>query len=156
MISKQDEKVIVLQGPGTVSTSATASVKIDTLGFDYACIDNVFPVATATNSSAKWLALSLSESDATVFSNATSIAAFSGTTNSSSSTGFVIAAQNDTTNPQVTRMLVDCRARKRYLFVTYEGGASHSTTVITASLQRSEIAPTADSQRGLNISSVIG
>ena len=154
MINKQVEKVIPLT-VGTVATSATASASVDTLGFDYTTFDFVLPPATATNSSAKWGVLQVLESDATVFSNATSITNMSGTTNSTAATGFVIQPQNDTTNYQVTRLFIDTKAHKRYLFVEYESAASHSTCAVMAYLERGNIPPAVDSQRGLNVNSVV-
>jgi hypothetical protein len=155
VIDKQAEKVICLAGPGTVATGATASASVDTLGFDYCTFDFVLPAATATNSSAKWGVLQVLEADVTNFSSATSIAAMSGTTNTSTTGGFVIAPQNDTTNPQITRLFIDTRAHKRYLFVEYEAAASHSTSVVMAYLTRGNIPPAADAQRGFNVVSAI-
>jgi hypothetical protein len=155
MIQKQCEKVVCIVAPGTVATGATASASIDTLGFEYCTFDAILPAATATNSSAKWGVLQVLEADVTNFSSATSIAAMSGTTNSSSSTGFVIQPQNDTTNPQITRLFIDTKAHKRYLFVEYEAAASHSTSVVMAYLERGQTIPSVDSQRGLNVNSVI-
>lgn len=146
MPSVQNSKVTVPVN-GTISTSATSSSRIDRLGFDYAAIDVIMPVATATNSSATFGTMKLTESDTTTF--ATTAVATGGT-------DFTIPVQNDTSNPAVMRFLVDCKARKRYLFVNLQAAASHSTVTVRAELVRAEQAPITDANRGTGITTWIG
>lgn len=158
MFHAESEKVVELLAPATVASGSTTSASVDRLGFDAARILVRLPAASATNSSAKWGVLQLSEADVTNVSSATSIVAFTGTTNSvtSSTAGFVIAAQNDTTNPQITEFCVTCVGRKRYLFLTVQSAASHSTTYGVATLARAEQTPATDAKRGPNSVSIIG
>lgn len=159
MIFAQTQKIVELLAPATVSTSATTSASVDTLGFNYIEIIARLPAATATNSSAQWGVLQLLEADVTNISSATSIVAFTGTTNTvtSSTAGFVIQPQNNTSYPQIYNFLVtNTGSRKRYLFLEVQGAASHSTTYAAALLSRGEEVPGNDSQRGFNTVSVIG
>lgn len=147
---KQAEKVVYMVGPNiTVSTSATSSSRVDRLGFDYATIEVTMPVATATNSSATFATLKLTEADITT-SNTTGITGFVG------GTDFTIPVQNDTSNPAITRFFVDCSGRKRYLFVILQGGASHNNILVKADLSRAEQMPATDAARGTNLVSAIG
>ena len=151
MISKQDEKVVYMVGPNvTISTSATSSSSVDTLGFDYASIEVAMPAATATNSSATFGTLKLMEADVTAVSSAANVAAFLG------GTAFTIPVQNNTSAPSVTRLMVDTRPRKRYLFLILQGAASHNNITAKADLLRAEQSPSTDAQRGTNFTSVIG
>jgi hypothetical protein len=158
MIVHQGDFVQSLLAPGTVASGATTSARISRAFYDYAIIDLIFPAATATNSSAKWGVISIGEDDTTAVSNATNIVAFVGTTNSvtSATAGFVIPAQNDTTNPQILRMMVDCRGRKKNLFLTVQSASSHSTVAAVVTLTRPEQLAAIDSKRGVNIVTVIG
>jgi len=156
MIYAQATKNVMLHGPATAATNATASARLDTLGFRYATIEAILPKATATNASAKWGVLKLTEADVTTVSSASALVAFTGTTNTvtDATNGYVIAAQNDTSLGQVTKLHVDCRARKRYLFVTYQAGDSHSTVVLKAELSRAEEMPNTDTERGVGVSAI--
>lgn len=154
----QAEKTVVMFAAGTVSSGATTSAVVNRVNFDYAKFVVELVAATATNSSAKFLALGLSEADTSAISSATSIVAFTGTTNSvtSATAGFVIPAQNDTTNPLIVEFDVDLKARKEFLFLIVEGASSHSTIHALCTLSRAKVAPSVDSQRGTNLTSVIG
>lgn len=154
MIHAQNEKTVVLIGPGTAATNATASARVDTLGFRYATFD-IFAKATATDSSAKWTVLKLSEADTTTYSTNGDIATFTGTTNTvtSTSAGFVLQTNNDTTG-QPTRLHVDLKGRKRYLFVVTQPGANGNTIFAQCRLGRGEEAPNTDTERGVAVSMI--
>lgn len=156
MIQEQNAKVVMLHGPATAGTAATTSARIDTLGFRYCTVEGVLPKATATNSSAKWGVFKLTEADLTTVSSASALVTFTGTTNSvtDATNGYVIAAHNDTTLGQVTRLFVDCKARKRYLFVTFQAADSHSTVVVKCDLGRAEEMPNTDTKRGVGVSAI--
>src|SRR2546423_7888495 len=98
MTPKIPKTVILFNG--TIASAATTSAMVDRLGFNYANINAIFTVATATNSSAKWGVLKIGESDTTAVSDAVNISGFIGTTNSTAATGtaaeFVIPVQNNT------------------------------------------------------------
>lgn len=158
MILHQGDYVKMLFAPATQASGATTSVSISRANFDYAIFDLVLPVATATNSSAKWGAITLAEDDTTAVSNATNIVAFVGTTNSvtSATAGFVITAQNNTSDAQITRLFVDCKGRKKNLFLTIQTAASHSTVSVACTLTRPEQLAKNDTGRGANAVSVVG
>ncbi len=139
----------------TAATNATASARVDTLGFDYASFRAWLPKATATNSSAKWAVLRITEADVTTVSSATAIVKLTGTTNTvtDATNGYVIAAHNNTSDPQCTKLGLDLRGRKRYLFVTYQAADSHSTCSISCSLSRAKDQPDTDTARGVGVSS---
>lgn len=158
MLVHQGDFVKVLFAPATQTSGATTSVSISRATYDYAIFDLILPVATATNSSAKWGVITIGEDDTTAVSNATNIVAFVGTTNTvtSATAGFVIPAQNDTSNAQITRLMVDCKGRKKNLFLTVQTGASHSTVAVVATLTRPEQLAAVDGKRGANTVTVIG
>ena len=158
MIHLQDVKKVALL-MATAATNATASARVDTLGFNYCTFLATLPKATATNSSAKWGVLKITEGDTTAVSSASAIVKLTGTTNTvtDATNGFVIAANNNTSDPQITELGVPCGgARKRYLFVTYQAADSHSTVNLTAHLSRAMEAPNTDTERGVAVSSYLG
>lgn len=140
--------------PQTVATNATNSCRIDRLGFNYAIINAAMPAATATNSSAKFGALKLMESDTTAVSDAVSVSGYIGTTNATAATTagaveFVIPAHNDTSNRQIVQMRVPLQARKRYLFVISQAAASHQTVQVSANLFRPNVLPDTAAEAGV-------
>jgi hypothetical protein len=154
MIHAQMEKNVPLTGPATVATNATGSNYVDTLGFNYAVIEVMGPPATATNSSAKMIALAVSEGDTT--SSFAAFGAFTGTTNSTAAaTEFVIPVHNNTSVGNVIRFYIDLHGRKRYLKVAFTPAASHTTICSKAVLSRAAIMPDTDTERGVAVS-VIG
>ncbi len=154
MIHAQNEKEYMLTGPGTTATNATGSNYVDTLGFGYATIEVMAPAATATNSSAKFIALALTEGDTT--SSFAAFGAFTGTTNSTAAaTEFVLPVWNNTSVGSVHKFFIDLRGRKRYIKVAYTPAASHTTICAKATLSRSAIMPDTDTERGVAVS-VIG
>lgn len=161
MVPQENKQVILLNQ--TIATNATTSAMIDRLGFDYASIEVVMPPATATNSSAKWTVLKLTEADTTSVSS-TGIAGFIGTTNSTAATGtaaeFVIAANNVTAvggttaangGGQVTRMNLSLVGRKRYLFLIIQANASHQTAFAQAHLYRGAEMPDSASEANVAV-----
>lgn len=139
----------------TQATSATTSHRIDTLGYRYASLETWLPKATATNSSAKWGVLKVTEGDLTSLTSASAIVKLTGTTNTvtDATNGYVIAAHNNTSIPQVTKLQLDLRGRKRYLFLTVQAPDSHSTVLIKAQLTRGDQTPDTDALRGVGVSS---
>lgn len=159
MLHSQNNKFVVLKAAGTIATNATNTAYFDARGWHYATIRCVMPVATATNSSAKWGVLKLRESDDTT-TTVTAISGFIGTTNSTAvSTGtaqeFVIPAQNDTSNPQEVIFGLDLRSRKRYISVESQGGASHNTICILAQLSRGVESANTLAERGANVGAAV-
>lgn len=154
MIHAQNDKVVPLAGPVTVSTSAATTASIDTRGFAYAVFDVAMAPATATNSSAKFAVLTLTEGDTT--SSYAAATGFTGTTNSTAATGeFVLPVQNNTSVAAVHRLYVDLKSRKRYLKLSVTAPASHTTIYAQCRLSRAATAPDTDTERG-NTLTVIG
>lgn len=157
----QSKDVLLLTG--TVATDATNSSMVDRLGYDFAKIKLVMRPATATNSSAKWTALKLMESDTTAVSDASNINGFIGTTNTtavSSGTAmeFVIPANNTTVafggtaqngGGQQIDLSLDLRGRKRYLFLISQANASHQTAFALAQLYKGEKMPLSTTERNV-------
>ncbi len=153
-IHAQNTKVACLWGPGTTATNATASNYFDTKGWGYATVEVMVPPATATNSSAKMVALALTEGDTT--SSFAAFGTFTGTTNSTAAaTEFVLPVHNNTSIGAVHKFYIDLKARKRYIKVAATPGASHTTISGKAELSRGKTAPDTDTERGV-IVSVIG
>lgn len=145
-------KTVVLHGPATAATNATASARVDCLGFRWATIEATLPKATATNSSAKWGVLKVTDADTTTYVATNTYVALTGTTNTvtDATNGFVIGAQNDTSVGQVSKLHVDLRgSKKRYLFVVYQAADSHSTVLIKADLSRAETMPDSTTEMGI-------
>lgn len=144
----------------TIATDATTSAMVDRLGFDYAVVNITMRPATATNSSAKWGALSLKHSDTTAVSDAVSVSGFIGTTNATavttvSAAEFVIPANNTTVagggtaqtgGGQTISLCKDLRGLKRYLFLVAQAAASHHTAFADAFLFKGEDFPVSASE----------
>lgn len=145
----QDNKSVVLVANTTIASDSTTSYSFDTRGFKYAVVD-IVTKATATNTTTKFGVLSISEADVTNVSSATAIVALTGTTNTvtDATNGFVINAFTNTTGIS-TKLFIDLTPRKRYLFLTIQGGSSHSTITAKAELSMAERAPDSISERGL-------
>jgi hypothetical protein len=154
MIAAQNDKVIALAGPVTIATNAATTAVVDVRGFGYAVFDIALPPATATNSSAKFGVLTLTEGDTT--SSYAAATGFTGTTNSTAAAGeFVLPVQNNTSVAAVHRLYVDLKNRKRYLKLSVQAPASHTTIYAQCRLSRAATAPDTDTERG-NTLTVIG
>jgi hypothetical protein len=154
MINEQNDKVVVLFGPGTTATNAVASNYFDRKNYNYATVEVAVPPATATNSSAKLIALALTEGDTT--SSFAAFGAFTGTTNSTAAaTEFVLPVHNNTSVGAIHKFYINLRDRKRYIKVAATPGASHTTIFGKATLSRAETAPDSNTERGVSVS-VIG
>lgn len=97
--------------PTSAASASTTSGYVDCLGFSEAAVDVALDTQAATSSNPS--VLKLSQSDVTDASAFADIAGFVG----DATDGFVIPPA-DTANPQIVRLNVDMRARKRYLKVT--------------------------------------
>lgn len=158
MIQSNYAKELVLVGPGTIASNATASARIDTLGFKYCEIIAVGPIASSTTSTTnhRFSALYVSQGDSTAVSSATAIAAFTGTTNTvtAATAQFLIVPNADTSVGSAVKLGINLQNnRGRYLFVTYNGNSSHSTVCITAKLMQGDQGANTDSERGVSASS---
>lgn len=140
MIHSQNEKVVASLPTAAVGLTATATLTIDTLGYDHASIK----VLRAGNASTVFAnVLKVEEGDTTSsYSNVTALVG-------DGAGGFTVpAASSDTDVTNIVKMDVDCRARKRYLKVSYSPGAS-ATVGIVANLSRAEVSPETAAKAGV-------
>lgn len=93
----------------STATTATATGLLDTLGFDSAAIDCFLDSAAATSSNPATLSVQECDTSDGTFADITGLVG-------DATNGFTIV-NADTASPQIVRMNVDCRARKRYLKV---------------------------------------
>ena len=119
----------------SVAASATHSHEIDTLAYDFACIDIVFSPFTAATSAAASV-LKLQQSDASGSGQA-DVTGFVGGTSFTIGAGTTTGANNGYT----ARFNVDLRGKKRYLTVVTSPGNTVGVATV-ARLGRGESAPT--------------
>ncbi len=105
---------------GAVTNGGTMFAQIDTMGFDSAVIElQLSPMNTTSNCPSL---ITLGEADATASvggAGISDITAFHGLTATATNCGWLIPATGvDTTTGSLYRFSVDCRGRKRYLFLT--------------------------------------
>ncbi len=125
-------------GTTVTSSAGTATLTIDTLGYEYASVDVVVAVSsTAGHTAASILnVLTLSQGDTT-------------TAGSSVYTVAVPAASVAVTSqPSVVRLDVDMRGKNRYLKIDATPAQSLATTIV-GRLGKGEIAPESASAKGV-------
>jgi hypothetical protein len=131
------ESTKTVVGTTVTSSAGTATLTIDTLGYDYASVDVVVAIsATAGHTAASILnVLTLSQGDTT-------------TAGSSVYTVAVPAASVAVTaQPSVVRLDVDLRGKGRYLKVDATPATSLATTIV-GRLGKGEIGPESASAKG--------
>ena len=134
--------VINIAGTALTAGSTTTAV-VDRLGYDYAIVDVAIKGVEATTAPA---ALKLRESDITDATGYADVSGFVG------GTGFTLPTSMASNAATVVRMKVDCRARKRYLQVSYSPG-THSTLVVAANLYRAD--QTLETAAGQNVTTLV-
>lgn len=128
MIHAQNEKLFATLPTAAVGSTATSTLTVDRLGFDYVSVSAI----RASNASTVFAnVLKIEESDNN--SSYADVTAFVG----GGAGGFTVPAVSDTSSAAVVKLDVDCRARKRYLKVSMTPGAS-ATLAIMARASRSE------------------
>src|SRR5262245_61898273 len=110
---------------GSPTNGATVTANIDRLGHDLVSIELV--MGTADVASNKPSVLKISDSETTDATNFGDVTQFVG-----GGTGGFTIPNADTSNPNVYRLNVDCRGRKRYLKLT----ASPRTTQLAVMVAR--------------------
>jgi hypothetical protein len=140
--SKGSKTAVSLLGTG-VTNGATVTANIDTLGFDHAKIELILGTADVVSNTPS--VCKLGESNDTVVTNFSDITAFVAGT----SAGNFTLSNADTSNPNVIRFDVDCKARKRYLRLTVSPRTTQQA-VMVASLDRAEQTPTTAALAGCN------
>lgn len=131
------ESTKTVVGTTVTSSAGTATLTIDTLGYDYASVDVVVAIsATAGHTAASILnVLTLSQGDTT-------------TAGSSVYTVAVPAASVAVTSqPSVVRFDVDMRGKSRYLKIDATPATSLATTIV-GRLGKGEIGPESASAKG--------
>jgi hypothetical protein len=125
-----------------ITSSATHSHEIDTLGYKYASIDVCFEkVAAAGTNSAVALVCKLQHGDTT--------SSYSDLTGYVGGTSFTIPTPANTSADTVVRFDVDLRGRRRYLRVQATGQATGSVYSV-ARLGKPEDGPDTAAEKGAN------
>ena len=141
MIHAQNEKVVASLPTAATGATATATLTVDTMGYDHASL----AVLRASNSSTAFAnVLKVEESDDnSSYGNVTALV-LNGTG------GFTLGAISaaGTNDVSIVKLDVDCRAKKRYLKVSYTPAAS-AVVGIVASLSRGEVSPTTAAAAGV-------
>lgn len=141
MLKAQNEKIVGDVTTAAVGATATATLTVDTLGYDYAS----FVVTRGNNSSTVFAnVLKVEESDDnSSYSNVTTLVG-------GGTGGFTMPtiAASATASAAIVKIDVDTKAKKRYLKLSYTPGAS-VTCGISARLSRPEVAPASASEAGV-------
>lgn len=145
MIHAQNHKVVAELPTAAVGATATATLTIDTRGYDHASVT----VLRASNASTVFAnVVKVEESDDnSSYSNVTALVG-------GGTGGFSIPAVSNTSTAAILKLDIDTKAKKRYLKVSYTPGAS-ATVAIVGRLGRAEESPTTNSEAGV-IGRVIG
>jgi hypothetical protein len=141
MIHLQNNKLVGDVPSAAIGATATATLTIDTIGYDAASV----AVLRASNASTVFAnVIKIADSDDN--STYTDVTALVG----GGTGGFTIPAiaASATGSASILKLDVDCKARKRYLRVSYTPGAS-ATVSIVARLGRAEETPVAASDVGV-------
>jgi hypothetical protein len=141
MIHSQNHRVVGDVPTAAIGATATATLTIDTMGYDHASI----AVLRASNASTVFAnAVKVEESDDnSSYSNVTALVG-------GGTGGFTIPgiAASATGSASILKLDVDTKAKKRYLKVSYTPGAS-ATVAIVARLGRGEVSPETAAQAGV-------
>ena len=138
MIHSQNHKVVAEVPAAAIGSTATATLTIDTIGYDHASVT----VLRASNASTVFAnAVKVEESDDnSSYSNVTALVG-------GGTGGFSIPAVSNTSASSVLKMDIDTKAKKRYLKVSYTPGASANVAIV-ARLDRGEESPASASDAG--------
>jgi len=141
MIHAQNHKVVAELPTAAVGATATATLTIDTIGYDHASVT----VIRASNASTVFAnVVKVEESDDnSSYSNVTALVG-------GGAGGFSIPAVSaaGTSSAAVLKLDIDTKAKKRYLKVSYTPGAS-ATVAIVGRLGRGEESPVSASDAGV-------
>jgi hypothetical protein len=141
MIHSQNHKVVGDVPTAAIGATATATLTIDTLGYDHASVT----VLRASNASTVFASvIKVEESDDnSSYANVTALVG-------GGTGGFSIPAiaASATGSASILKLDVDTKAKKRYLKVSYTPGAS-ATVAIVANLGRGEVSPETAAQAGV-------
>ena len=141
MIHLQNNKIVGYVPASAVGATATATLTIDTIGYDVASV----AALRASNASTVFAnAIKIADSDDN--SAYTDVTALVG----GGTGGFSIPAiaASATGSASILKLDVDTKARKRYLRVSYTPGASANVSIV-ARLGRGEEAPVTSTEVGV-------
>ncbi len=156
MIHAQQTKVVCFQALGVIATDATSATTVDRIGFDYARVDVIHNVASATNASAKWTALKLMHGTTTDATNHTNIDGAVGTTNATATTAqFVLGVHNDTAVGGVTSFFVNLINKEQFLRVEKHAAASYHSTANVITLFRAHDMPDTAGELGASAFAIV-
>jgi hypothetical protein len=141
MIHAQNHKVVGDVPTAAIGATATATLTIDTLGYDHASV-NILRAANASTVFANVIKVEESD-DNSSYSNVTALVG-------GGSGGFSIPAiaASATGSASILKLDIDTKAKKRYLKVSYTPGAS-ATVSIVARLGRGEVSPATAAEAGV-------
>ena len=141
MIHSQNHKVVGDVPTAAIGATATATLTIDTLGYDHASV-TVLRAANASTVFASVIKVEESD-DNSSYANVTALVG-------GGTGGFSIPAiaASATGSASILKLDVDTKAKKRYLKVSYTPGAS-ATVSIVARLGRGEVSPETAAQAGV-------
>jgi hypothetical protein len=141
MIHLQNNKIVGDVPSAAVGATATATLTIDTIGYDVASV----AVLRASNASTVFAnAIKIADSDDnSVYTDVTALVG-------GGTGGFSIPAiaASATGSASILKLDVDTKARKRYLRVSYTPGASANVSIV-ARLGRGEEAPVTTTEVGV-------
>jgi hypothetical protein len=141
MLHSENTKVVAELPTAAVGATASATLTIDTLGYDHASI-SVLRAGNSDTNFANVVKVEESDSSGSGYGNITALVG-------GGTGGFSVpAASASTSTTNILKMDVDCKAKKRYLKVTYTPGVT-ATVGIVAHLSRGEVAPSSASQAGV-------
>ncbi len=141
MIHAQKVKNSILIIPQSVATSATATGRVDTIGFDYLTIDILLDSVAAVTSKLQILTLTESDDD-------TTYATWAGVVGSADA-DFAIPA-GDTDDPQIIKYNTDLKGRKRYIKVTLTPDGTEAQLVAAMStMSRAKLMPDTTTEMGV-------
>jgi hypothetical protein len=145
MIHSQNHKVVANLESAAVGATATATLTIDTIGYDHASVT----VLRASNASTVFAnVVKVEESDDnSSYSNVTALVG-------GGVGGFSIPAVTSTALTSVLKLDIDTKAKKRYLKVSYTPGATANVAMV-ARLGRAEESPVTNADAGV-IGRVVG
>ena len=144
-------KVASVWAPVSTSANATATGRVDTLGYNYLIVNVHRDTAAATSSVPN--ELKLSEADLTTVSSTTAIVALTGGAATTTAVGFVIPAA-DTANADVFSFKLDLRGRKRYIFAHFSPLDATTLNSCSALLFSGEVTPDTAAEDGSPVRTV--
>lgn len=140
MIHAQNDKVVAALPTGTVASSETATLTIDTAGYNHASV-TVVRASNASTVFASALKVAESDSENTGYTDVTALVG-------GGTGGFSIPSVAATANAAIVKMDIETKARKRYLRVSMTPSTAVNVAM-TARLSRGEVAPASASEAGV-------